>query len=381
MALLFMPLFASAQNAFQNFGSIKIHSNANVGFHTDLINDGDFDDNLGLVGFYSDNEVRVISGNNRPIFNNVEIDAVNDLELEVALGITNELEYVNGKVITPRDMINVSLDFITHNFYVGEDDLRHTDGYASVLSNKEFIFPIGDDNRLRPMITPKQQQNVNFKGAYYFENPNTPSISLSSFTSTFDTSEKQIFINNISNLEFWDLDGASETVVTLTWDIQSDIESISNDLQSLRVVGWNKQENKWFDLGGNNITGDFNEGKLTSSSFIPDNYDIITIGSQLPNGNIDGTNLLMSPNDDGINDALVFEGLEQYKKNTLSIFNRWGNAVLEVEKYDNNWEGLSEGRATIDGKKQLPVGTYFYILKFGDDSLDKTLTGWIYINR
>ena len=44
------------QTAFHNFGDLKIHENANVGFHLDLTDDGIFDDNQGLVGFYSDSQ-------------------------------------------------------------------------------------------------------------------------------------------------------------------------------------------------------------------------------------------------------------------------------------------------------------------------------------
>lgn len=368
----------NAQNSFKNFGDIQMHNGAEVGFHVDLINDGQFENNQGFTGFYSDSGARVISGNNRAVFNNVEIDVIDDLYLETSVGISNELEFVNGKVLTPRDNVNVSLDFINHDYYVGEDDFRHTDGYTSVLGSEEFTFPIGDDNRFRPMIVPNQNSETYFNGAYFFEDPNSPTT----FNTDFDTENKQIFLENISNLEFWDLDGNTETTVTLTWDADSDIESISEDLSRLTVVGWNKGQNRWFDLGGNDISGNSTSGRLTSSTFVPDDFDIITIGSVVPRGDLgDDVNILMSPNDDSTNDALVFEGLEQFKRNTLTIFNRWGNSVLEVEGYNNDWVGISEGRATVNKNEKLPAGTYFYVLNFGNDQLDRKLTGWVYISR
>ncbi|TYP96990.1 gliding motility-associated-like protein [Tenacibaculum adriaticum] len=366
------------QTAFKNFGNIQMHNNAEIGFHTNFINDGVFDtNNLGYTGFYSDNEVRTVSGTNKAVFYNVEIDAINNLQLNTSLGVTNELEFVNGKVITPRNNTNISLDFINYNVYIGEDDNNHTDGYASITGEDEFVFPIGDDDRFRPMITPFQSQNTFFKGAYFFEDPNTPTI----FSTNFTTSEKQLFIENISNYEFWDLDGNTETVVTLTWDTQSNIPAITQNTNLLRVVGWSETQNEWVDLGRTDIEGNLNEGRITSNTFIPDDYIVITIGSEFNNGDVSNDNFIISPNSDNLNDALVFEGLELFKENKLLIFNRWGEIVFEINNYKNDWEGVSTAKTTILSKNKLPVGTYFYILKFGDINLTKEKRGWIYINR
>ncbi|CAM1344197.1 gliding motility-associated C-terminal domain-containing protein [Tenacibaculum amylolyticum] len=377
MAFILVPYIINSQTAFHNFGNIEMHSDSEIGFHTDVINDGDFENESGFVGFYSDSATRIVSGTNRPIFYNVEIDAINDLQLENSLGIRNNLDFINGKVITPRDNVNISLDFINFNLYVGEDNDRHTDGYASVFGDKEFSFPIGNNDKLRPMIIPPHSQNNYFRGAYFSEDPNTPTT----FLSSFDTTEKQILVGNVSNYEFWDLDGTTETVVTLTWDQDSNIDQIASNTNLLTVVGWSKSENQWVNLGGINITGDLISGQLTSETFIPDEYEVITIGSILQGGDLADDNFLISPNGDNVNDTLVFEGLELYKNNKLSIFNRWGNTVLEVDNYKNDWEGISQGPFTVDKSDGLPVGTYFYVLSFGNDSLDRTLKGWVYINR
>ena len=62
----------------------------------------------------------------------------------------------------------------------------------------------------------------------------------------------------------------------------------------------------------------------------------------------------ISPNGDGKNDRLVFKGLFLRKiPNHLSIFNRWGTLVFEMESYDNSFTG------TV-----LPDGTYYYVLDF-----------------
>uniref|UniRef100_UPI00232B25B8 gliding motility-associated C-terminal domain-containing protein n=1 Tax=Olleya namhaensis TaxID=1144750 RepID=UPI00232B25B8 len=87
----------------------------------------------------------------------------------------------------------------------------------------------------------------------------------------------------------------------------------------------------------------------------------------------------ISPNGDGDNDYFVIQGLQNYPDNTLRIYNRWGNVVYEKFRYQNDFEGVSEGRATVKKDDKLPVGTYYYLLDLGDGSNPKA--GWLYINR
>ncbi|MBT8285398.1 MAG: T9SS type B sorting domain-containing protein [Flavobacteriaceae bacterium] len=94
---------------------------------------------------------------------------------------------------------------------------------------------------------------------------------------------------------------------------------------------------------------------------------------------------VVTPNGDGIHDVLAIRGLEDYPNNTIRIYNRWGVQVYVTKAYDtqgNVFDGTSEGRVTIDKENKLPVGTYFYILDFEDNTgAMKSLTGYIYLNR
>ncbi|MDT0539394.1 PKD domain-containing protein [Croceitalea sp. P059] len=86
-----------------------------------------------------------------------------------------------------------------------------------------------------------------------------------------------------------------------------------------------------------------------------------------------------SPNDDGVNDFFQIDCISRYPNNILRVYNRWGNIVFEQQNYDNTWDGLSNGRATISDQELLPVGTYYYILDLGDGS--EPVSDWLYINR
>ncbi|WP_422091630.1 gliding motility-associated C-terminal domain-containing protein [Tenacibaculum ovolyticum] len=381
LAFILFSSYLSAQTAFFNSGNVQLHDGAKIGFHTDVVNNGVLNNYIGFAGFYANTETRIISGSNRVAFFDVEIDASNNLELQNSLGVRNQLDFINGTVVTPRNNPNISLDFINYDSYAGEDDVRHVDGYSSIRGgDPSFTFPIGDGTLLRPMRIPNKNQYDLFKGAYFYEDPNSPIT----FSTNFLTDQKQVMLENISNLEFWDLDGSKETRITLTWDARSDISAISDQVSLLTVVGWNIAENRWENLNVLNVTGDLTSGEITSAVFVPDNYEVITIGSIVKDViETDSNNILISPNGDNLNDFLVFDEVAQYSNNNLVIFNRWGNIVYQTDEYKNNWNGISSGRATFKKTDKLPDGTYFYVLKLGDTpaSLITEKKGWVYIHR
>ncbi len=374
--LLFLGIISvHAQTAFSNFGNLRTHTDAEVGFHIDLINDGNFDENGGQVGFYNQRGPLTISGSNRPLFYDMLIDVSGDLFLEVAAGVTNFQEFITGRVQTPRDRINVSLDYINDAPFLGENDDRYVDGYASTTGLLDFTFPIGDDFRLRPMRIENQAGINTARGAYFFEDPNAPNF----FPEIFNTSSFENLLFGVSTFEFWDLNGDTETRVTLTWDDNSNIPTLVDDLNDLRVVGWDENSNEWINLGNTAFSGDLNNGEITSEPFIPDDYVVLTFGTS--DIIIDGELTIftaVSPNGDGRNDTFIIQGIAQFPNNELSIFNRWGVEVYNKKGYDNSWGGISEGRATIAKDEELPVGTYYYVLKIEGQ---KDRAGYLYINR
>ena len=66
-----------------------------------------------------------------------------------------------------------------------------------------------------------------------------------------------------------------------------------------------------------------------------------------------------SGNNDGLNDYFHIEGIEAFSDNQLTIVNRWGEIVYQVEGYNNTsiiWDGSG-----LNGNL-LPQATYYYIL-------------------
>lgn len=70
-------------------------------------------------------------------------------------------------------------------------------------------------------------------------------------------------------------------------------------------------------------------------------------------------NELITPNNDNLNERLIFTGLYQYPTNKLIVFNRWGNEVFSQNNYQNEWRGRTKVGSSGD---ELPDGTYYWIL-------------------
>jgi uncharacterized delta-60 repeat protein/gliding motility-associated-like protein len=87
----------------------------------------------------------------------------------------------------------------------------------------------------------------------------------------------------------------------------------------------------------------------------------------------------VSPGSDGKNDIFLLEHidiLQTTKDNRVTIFNRWGDVVFDVENYDNAnrvFRGLSN-----DGK-ELPSGIYYYKIVFGSGA--ESRDGFISLRR
>jgi len=363
---IFMFLYtiiAFSQDAVHNYGAIQIHDTGSVGFHMDVINDGTFNQNLGLVGFYSENNTISLSGTSNPVFYDTEIAVDNGFYVENTMEVANNLNFITGTIFTPRTESETNLSFLSNSFYVGEADNTKIDGYATIQEMASFTFPIGEDDKLRPLTLESTTINDYAKSAYFYENPNNPST----FSQNFDTSITGASIFQTSTKEFWHLESDVPSKVTLTWDSSSEINLLASSLSKLKVVGWNKVLQHWEDLGNTAVSGNFNKGTLTSNTFIPSEYAILTFAGDRKE--LNSYHYYVSPDGDGINDFLIIDGLDESEENNLSLYNRWGRLVFSKDNYINEFNGLSNSSGSIIRKNEgLPGGVYFYILIFKDSN-------------
>ncbi len=98
------------------------------------------------------------------------------------------------------------------------------------------------------------------------------------------------------------------------------------------------------------IVTDSNNCQAVMSQFeVPYGTDCLTARSTI------------SPNEDGFNDVFYVNCVENQPVK-VTIYNRWGQEVFQVDEYDNSWAGTGT-RGEI-----LAEGGYFYILEYEDPS-------------
>ena len=86
-----------------------------------------------------------------------------------------------------------------------------------------------------------------------------------------------------------------------------------------------------------------------------------------------------SPDNDGVNENWIIEGLGQFPDHQLSVYSRWETLVLREAPYKNDWNGESRASHSSSNEQNLPEGTYFYILELGNGQ--PPLKGFIYLKR
>jgi len=131
---------------------------------------------------------------------------------------------------------------------------------------------------------------------------------------------------------------------------------------------------------GKSATGIVVEDKSDDSNNLEDKPTVLPLnGCQITVLNA------FSPNGDNKNERFYIRGLECYPDNTVEIYNRWGVLVFDIDHYNNEdraFVGYSAGRTTMKQSEGLPVGTYFYILKYRDsESNQHEKSGYLYINK
>ncbi len=90
----------------------------------------------------------------------------------------------------------------------------------------------------------------------------------------------------------------------------------------------------------------------------------------------------LSPNNDDKNDTFIIANIDKLaetQSNTVTIYNRWGSKVFEVDNYNNTtnvFNGLN------NNGNELPSGTYFYKIKFHNPQTTSRKTeGYLVLKR
>lgn len=377
ISICLLGFWSHAQTAIYNSGNLQIHDQGQMGFHISLINDGAFDENEGLAGFYGDLPLTV-SGAFAATFSDLEISNPDNVALNTSLNARNNVNFIMGDFFTNRAQTDNYLNFLDNATNNGSGDISKVDGYAGISNKQNFTFPIGDELQLRQLVLNSDGPNIFARCAYFFEDPNNPTT----FPTGFNTTTKDNSIGVIGTTEFWRLEGSIPSTIQITWNERSNIGVLVTDVTRLGIVGWRKSSSRWVNIGSNGAVGDLTQGFISSASFIPDDYEIITFADALgePTELVNTDNFLVTPNGDGVNDSLVIPETDLSPNNSIQIFDRYGLKVFEMNNYTNEFNGFATTNNFVIAKdKGLPSGVYFYILSLDDIGLD--FQGFLYLAR
>lgn len=137
-----------------------------------------------------------------------------------------------------------------------------------------------------------------------------------------------------------------------------------NNLDENDFFVWIEDNSYWNPLKSiSSVSNKILTGEAKNVSNITVFSTSINIGVDFPTG--------FTPNDDGVNDYYVIDGIEKYPNNEFIVFNQWGGVVYKSAPYQNDWNGFSTSNTSLSGDDKLLDGTYFYFF-FKDRTNNKS---------
>ncbi len=343
-----------------NDGAFYLRSN----FH----NDGVYSYNEKLKSGYTvfeseSNGNQVISGGGIADYFDVLFNKVNNdgnIELENQLVVSGKANFFKG-ILKIKEEQGANLSFKKGSESINASDYSYAEGKVLKTGNDNFAFPIGKKGHYgyAGIVAPKKVLTA-IQGEYFYENSND----------AFPHSSKIGVIAAINDQEYWELTNIANderVILTLGWNEKTIAPSfLENEAKGLGIVRWDEEQKLWVHEGGIVDLGN----KTVTLPMEVSKYGVFTLAKLKSDLVLTGDVVIynaVSPNGDGVNDYFRIENLDRYPNNKVTIFNRWGVLVYETTNYGTNgnvFNGISEGRGTLNKKEGLPSGTYYYILEY-----------------
>jgi gliding motility-associated-like protein len=296
--------------------------NSGVGFGTDSL--GIVVSDSSNTGFYYDPDLDGDPTNN-------DTATVLTLPLFSSIGVAK-----SGSVSTVLDDKTLDVTYVIKVKNLGNDTLK----MVQVVDNLTIPLPATYTIKSGPIATGSLTANPLYDGIL---DPNL--LVASSSTLAPGQTETITFVLNIT---------PNEVKSIINIGVGSGVNSLGVAVQDSSNAGG------VVDPNGNDVAGEQGEN-------IPTVLELPEVNIFVPD--------VFTPNGDGKNDFFVIKGITG-RVVKLTVFNRWGNLVYEVDAYDNTWNGTPNVSALIIGNSKLPQGTYFFIAEF-EDGKTKTINGYV----
>ncbi|WPO78476.1 gliding motility-associated C-terminal domain-containing protein [Flavobacterium sp. KACC 22761] len=405
---LMLGLFTchNVQAQLVNETDVKLNNDAVMAVHMDyenaplgnFINDGQlyifqnwkndgivtYSDSKNGTTFFIGSEDQFIEANQLSNFKNIIFKNVSSLvpfHLGGKIAIGGNSAFDKG-VIQAGDYggLVIFKDKGTHTL---TSDLSFVDGQVQKIGGGSFEFPIGAGKYFRPAYQDAGNNAGDIYTTQYF-NKNSNAI--------YSHEKRDEKLEIMDQSEYWEVKqdkGADKIVLSLTLDNRTTPAEFFNSQEEYEVViaRWDPTADKWVNEGGevsDPLAGKPYEKLLTS---VVSGYGIFTAALVKKAPPIPEEVVVynaISPNDDGLNDSFLIEGISNFPDNHIEIYNRWGVRVYDADSYnesDKMFRGYSDGRSTVKRGDKLPTGTYFYILKYNTGKRTIERKGYLYINN
>lgn len=129
--------WCSGQNSLYHIGNLYMAPDAQVGVHTDWINDAPLEDGFGLVGFYGDRPMELTGAFPLVLFD-AELFNQAGLDLGISLFIKNGFDFFEGDIRTPRTDLSINAFYERNSFLQGSTDQSKVNGQVSFAQKKRF---------------------------------------------------------------------------------------------------------------------------------------------------------------------------------------------------------------------------------------------------
>jgi gliding motility-associated-like protein len=308
------------------------------------INQGTYDAGTGEINFNS-NLPQTINHNDQS-FGLLTISGTGEKQFLANITIESELVLQSSNL---KSVNGAKLIFDPGAVITGGSDQSHVIGAVEVKGAGDWFFPVGNGTTYLP-VEVLDVTDVNASGTLILNE-------LTNETLTGDTE-----LATLSTKRYWELvlnsGNINSSLIRLPL---SGEDGLANNTDLLVVAGSDASTNGYISMGQSDLTGNLSSGSITSEKPLTSRfYTIAALSDEPPIEIFNG----VSSGNDGKNDYLRIKNIEAYPSNKVSIFNRWGDRVFEVEGYNNL---ISDKRFNGDsnpGGNKLPAGTYFYsILK------------------
>ena len=293
-----------------------------------------------------------------------------DTELHITAPITT---FTSGNFLTDHGPDGGVVSFASTSGWQAADHNAHIDGNVKVYNPTTFALPTGHKAVFKP-LTIREASGVSFINIDYRHQSHsnlTPSSG----------------ILKIHPAHYWNINQATGSAkVELTWNAFSNLDTFLEglSLDDLSIVGY--ANNAWVLLPSSLSNAQANNlsfGAIVSNASINlSSYDALALsvkGIAGPDGEPTDMPLVaegISPNGDRDNDTWMIQGIENFPKARVTVYNTLGDDVFTAfNGYNNDWRGDFNNSGD-----PLPSGPYFYTIDLDADG-DIDQQGWLYIQN